>query len=363
MKQKFFGILCLLAVSFSMKGQSRSVDVVNEFSTHLSNWSGHSGSLQLGSTNYSPRIRLNGLLDLRRFCLDTKQIAALAIKYGVPTSKSYDAKIFDDLLVDAISNGTDAYISNIRYVPREERDVRYPDYETISCQLHVSGINPSTEDCAFVLSPVNHKILKITPYTIVIDKKGHKRMKIDLKEFVKDSKNVWGIGYNYSKNFPIGVGGHIIREGIMIGAAFGYAPKRPNIAPYTTHHNDIKDLCNYEISNGTFYPKTYLSFSIGYAINYVAFNWGFGGTILEGDNIIDCMSTTTYSDGSARSLQYQTSETEQRTKFIMRPNIQGFIPCGNGYDITLSLSYLWAPAYKQMNSFDFGIGINIPYND
>ena len=103
--------------------------------------------------------------------------------------------------------------------------------------------------------------------------------------------------------------------------------------------------------------------SAGYAMKYFAVSYGFGEAFLSGDNVINAMSTSTNSDGSLSYSGYRTTLQEYKRKFIMRPNIRGFIPCGNGYGIALSLSYLWVPSYKQMNSFEFGVGINVPFND
>ncbi|MBD5325640.1 MAG: hypothetical protein HDR45_04385 [Bacteroides sp.] len=364
-KHVFFCLLFLSGGIFPTKGEEPAVEVVNEFATHLKNWSGHSNNVKAGSSDYSPRIRLNGLLDESKFCLDTKQVTALAKKYRVPTSKLYDRKIFDDILVDAIGDGTDAYISDIKYVPFNERDPRYPEYPSVSCIFHISGIYPQVENCAFVLSPGDNKILKITPYTMQYNKKtGRRQMKVNLKGLVNNEHElVWGLGYNYSKCYPVGFGAQLIWDFLIAGVELGYAPRHPNISPYTTLRSDIKDLCNYEISSGTYFPKEYLTVSLGYVFKYVAVSYGFGSAILSGDFVTDYMSTRSYSDGSLQYVQYQTTQKDQKEKFLMRPNIRGIIPCGNGYEITLSLSYLWVPAYKQMNSFDFGIGFNFPYNN
>lgn len=355
--------LFLLFGSISIHSAENSIDIVNEFSNHLTKWAKYQEQLQYQDHNYSPRIALNELLDIKRFRSDTKQITSLACKYRIPTSKTYDAKTFDDILVDAFGDGTDAYLTNIRFVPREERDPRYTDRTTVSCKFHFSGINPSSEECAFILSDDN-KILKITPYSFKIDKKtGRRKMKIDLSDLDNDGERTWGIGYNYNKFFPIGLGGYVTNGHVMMGVDVGYAPKRPDISPYTTRKNEITDLCNYKISVGEYFPVFYATYSVGFFAKYVAICYGIGGVALKGDKITDYMRVQNNSNGSLQYETYQLHTSEIKKKFIMRPNIRGFIPCGKGYAITLSVSYLWAPKYKPLNSFDFGLGLHIPIDD
>ncbi len=343
-------------------GSSTALNTVKQFSTHLNNWS-NPGSYSTGSADYSPRQSIHALLKTNpAFRMDTRQLAEFAVKYKYPTSKSYDAKNFDDIFVEAISNGAKISISNPTFVPEDERDPNYTQYAAVICDFHVANSNIATPDeqCAFILDD-DGKILKLTHLEMQkeVDKKtGKRRMKVDMDDvFGSVTEAVEKLGVdetyliatlNYNKFFPLGVSINAGASYFLFGLDLGYRFPSTHVRPMVDYSENYIDSDTYTIKNSVYRPTMYTTFNVGTYMKYFSLTYGFGAVYLSGSTTTEENSPTTYRVSKTSDTKY---------KFMMKPSIKGHIPVSEKIQLTLSLSYNWVPKYKSLNSLDFGIGI------
>lgn len=349
LKRIFLSALILL--SWATSSLAQDTYVVQQFGNNLSNWA-------------SSRNTFSALESLERFCSKSPAIrvgdnimSSLASINGLSLSKDYTWDNYVTCMQKEVDKGITISLSNIEQVPENLIPSNYQgrkDLRFVSCKFQVGGAIHFNENDLFVL--VNGKIAKIQEYQVTVDKKGRRKLRVDLRDLGLD-EDTEGIGltYNYSKAFPVGASLYYSKWKFMVSLDFGVNFDKDL---YTTQKVEFNNLMDYKITRGEYDPKYYVTATPSFYLKYFSVGWGFGILSMKGAEYTDQRDYSIDEEGnSVITTGTSTTEETEKVKFMMRPNIRGFIPCNDNFFISLSISYNWIPSYKEKSGIDFGVGI------
>lgn len=344
-------LLATIVISWANFASAQDTYVVQQFGNSLSNWA-------------SSRNTFSALESLERLCSKNPAIrvgdnimASLASQNGLSLSKDYTWDNYITCLQKEVDKGITISFSNVEQVPENLIPSNYQgrkDLRFVSCKFHVGGATSFNENDLFVL--VNGKIAKIQEYQVTVDKRGRRKLRVDLSdlELYEDTEGM-GLTYNYSKAFPVGASLYYSKWEFMVSIDFGINFDKDI---YTTQKVEFNNLMDYRITRGEYDPKYYVTATPSFYLKYFSVGWGFGILSMKGTEYTDQRDFNVDEGGnSVITTGTSTAEGIEKVKFMMRPNIRGFIPCNDNFFISLSISYNWIPNYKEKSGIDFGIGI------
>lgn len=344
-------IFAIITLSWAISASAQDIYVVQQFGNSLSNWA-------------SNRNTFSALESLESLCSKNPAIrvgdnimASLASQNGLSLSKDYTWDNYITCLQKEVDKGITISFSNVEQVSENLIPSNYQgrkDLRFVSCKFHVEGATNFNENDLFVL--VNGKIAKIQEYQVVVDKKGRRKLRVDLSdlELYEDTEGM-GLTYNYSKAFPIGASLYYSKWKFMVSLDFGVNIDKDI---YTTQEVDFNNLMDYKITRGEYDPKYYVTATPSFYLKYFSVGWGFGIFSMKGTEYTEQKEYNIGDDGNPVITTGTTiAEGIEKVKFMMRPNIRGFIPCNYNFYISLSISYNWILNYKEKSGIDFGVGI------
>ena len=346
-------MIVAIALNSMVSLYAQDTYVVRQFGNDLSNWaSSRNGFSALESLeslcSKNPAIRIGDNI-----------MATLANQNGLSLSKDYTWDNYITCMQKEVDKGITISLSNVEQVPANLIPSSYQgrkDLTFVSCKFHIEGASNFSENDLFVL--VNGKIAKIQEYQVTIDKKGHRKLRVDLSDLdigLDEDTEGMGLTYNYSKAFPIGASLYYSKWKFMVSLDFGVNIDKDI---YTTQEVEFNNLMDYKITKGEYDPKYYITATPSFYLKYFSVGWGFGFLSMKGSEFIDKREYSIDESGYTLVLtSSSTSEGLEKTKFMMRPNIRGFIPCNDNFFISLSISYNWIMGYKEKSGIDFGIGV------
>lgn len=174
----------------------------------------------------------------------------------------------------------------------------------------------------------------------------------------------WGMGYNYSKHFPLALNANYTISYFSIGGELGF-------------NLDKKKIVRSEIETDD--PIMYLSIAPGFYCKYFSINCGigalmahnqqtwtksfnYGGAINVTTITINGSSSTIITEGESGVSSVFTG-TDDKIKFglLINPSIKGYIPLNSDSDsyLTLNVGYMIMPKFKALNGFSFGVGFQV----
>lgn len=348
-------LLTAIVVSWIDCAAMRDTDVVQQFGNCLSSWATNPDTsssaletmLELCSTDPAFRIGDNIM-------------AALASSNNLSRTETYDWDDYVTCMQKEVNKGIAISFSHIQEVPERMISKKYKDVKYVSCNIRISGASGFNEKELFILK--QNKIVKITEYQVIADRHGRQRIHVNLSDLGLDEDTA-GIGftYNYSKAFPAGASIYYSKWKFMVSVDLGLNFDKDI---YTTQKNEFNNLMDYKITKGEYDPKFYITATPSFYLKYFSVGWGVGGLFMKGSRHIDQWNYKVNDDGSIAVLSASgtVQEDEIKWKFMMRPNVRGFIPCNKNLFITLSASYNWIPGYNEKSGMDFGIGIQYLFN-
>lgn len=343
-------LITTMLLSWAVSISAQDTYIVQQFGNSLSNWA-------------SSRNTFSALESMEKLCSKNPAIrvgdnimVSLANKNGLARSEDYTWDSYITCMQKEIDKGVTISLSNIEITPQNLIPSKYQgrkDLSFISCNFHVSGASNFSENDLFVL--VNGKIAKIQEYQVIVDKKGRRRLHVDLSDFGLDEDTEgMGLTYNYSKDFPVGASLYYSKWKFMVSLDFGVNLDKDI---YTTQKVEFNNLMDYKITRGEYDPKYYITATPSFYLKYFSVGWGFGIMSMKGSEYIDQREYKIDENGNTVVLTgSSTSEGLEKVKFMMRPNVRGFIPCNDNFFISLSVSYNWIMGYKEKSGIDFGVG-------
>lgn len=348
-------IIAIIAIIGSFVAPAQATYIVQQFGDNLSNWASSQNILyaksmkQLCSTKPAFRIGDNIM-------------ASLAYQNGLNQSEDYLWGNYMAFMQEEVNKGITISLSNIEQVPESMIPSNYKgrkDLEFVSCNIRVSGASNFNEKDLFVI--VKGKIAKIQEYQVTVDKKGHRKLHVDLSDLdIDEDTEGIGLSYNYSKAFPLGASITYNKWKFMISMDFGVNFDNDI---YTTQKVDFTNIVDYRIITGEYNLKYFLTATPAFYMKYFAVGWGFGYASLSGHEVTKGSSLTLKPDGSViHTVSSSNTSNSDKLKFMMRPTVKGFIPCSNNFFISLSVNYDWILDYKEKSGISFGAGIHILFD-
>lgn len=155
----------------------------------------------------------------------------------------------------------------------------------------------------------------------------------------------WGIGYAYNKTYPLTIQANYqvsyFSCGLDLGVGFNKNPQ------YETPSKTLKTNFQATLSPGVF-------------LKYVSINFGVGCAFATTKtNVITITDVSSENISTSASVSYSTTTVTGR--LLLKPSITGYIPVDDDeHYITISAGYNFAPNYKAINGFVFGLGFQFP---
>lgn len=349
MKKFILALAAIVAIALQASAQNNDTGVVRQFGDYLTAWATKTRTFSLDSLDQFISVK-------PVFRIGDNIMATLARQYDVTPADDYMWGSFMTCLQKEVDKGINISFTDIKPVSESMVSKNYKDVKYVTCNIRISGASNFNERDLFVIR--KGKILSIQPYAEVFDKQGRRRIKVDLSRFDLD-ENQEGIGitYNYSNKFPVGISINYTKYMVILSGDLGVNLHRD--IGYTTQKVDFTDLMNYNITRGEYDVKFYLTFTPSFYMKYFSIGYGFGFVCMEGTETYKYATFTSGVDGSTTVSTASGSHTsgDPKNKFMMRPNVKGFIPCGKNTFITLSVSYNWIPAVKNYSGLDIGVGL------
>jgi|GEM_PF-840535 hypothetical protein len=353
-------IITLVSLGIYFDGTAQDTYIVEQFGSNMS-------KLASRTNTYSTLEKLEELISQNpksAFRISDNIMRSLALQNGLSSTKDYMWASYLTCMQKEFDKGVNISFSNVEEVPQSLIPSDYQgrqELSFVSCHIQMTGASNFNENDLFVL--VNGKIAKIQDYQVGVDKNGRRKLRIDLSGLdldweLEEENGSMGLTYNYSKAFPVGVSFYGSKWKFMASVDFGM---NFNKDIYTTRKVDFNNLMDYKITYGEFDPKYYVTVTPSFYLKYFSVGWGVGMLILKGKETIYERNYQTDGNGNpVVTIGGPTIyEDVEKAKFMMRPNIRGFIPCNDLFAITVSVSYNWIQGYKEMSGIDFGVGAQL----
>lgn len=338
----------MMGLCFSYAGLAQSVQVVRSFGNQMTLWSqGHNFYIEeidkLCNTDNNKGIVTR---------VSDRIVQSLAQK-NLPQQSpngSYTIESYVNWMQKEIDKGISISYYEIEDVPMSMIEKKYSKdgMHYVSCKIKITGtINYEVSDLFYVL---NGKIVKIDNYDVIIDKKtGKRKVKISFDDLALDEVQAIGLNYNYSKSFPIGASISYSWSMFMYSLDFGINRDNDIISSQKV---DITDIMNYQVTKGEYDPKFYISVTPSLYLKYVSIGCGIGTLVMNGTKV-----TESYNANDSYITSLRISLTSKYYKFMLRPNLTGYIPCSDTWSISVSVGYDYVFGYKKMTGWNFGVGL------
>ena len=248
--------------------------------------------------------------------------------------------------VRTISNNEQAYASAYSASSLKQEEKRAKDIVTVAGDITTSGaIRYDIKNLYYIKKG---KIVKITPYEEVIDKKtGKKKVKVDFSDLEETS--TLGLTINHDKHFPIGfsfvanLGDELFGKSLgwlMLSLDYGFNTDSKKII----RKSDVTNILNYKYYD----PKKFITLTPAVFLKYASVGCGFGVASVEGQEV---------------SFEEETSikKTEPYEFFMVRPQIKGFFPIEPFY-ISIGIGYDFIPKMKDLNGYNVSLGLHLDLN-
>ena len=353
--KRLFLIISILAMFCGAGSAQVAVSTVRSYGENLRMWG--------VTNNIAYRENIEALCSGKKKTRVSDKIAmTLAAQNAQESNSSYTLDSYLNWIFKAMLDGKlNVEVSDFELLsPDRIKVVGNKNYnyagnlEYVVCKLSLTGtVNCSTSDIMYL---EKGKIVKIGEAEDFVDKKGKKKVLIDLSD-IEIADNSVGLMYNYGAHLPYGLSVIYSFPWISISSDFSFAYK--GSVAYTS--GDVKDIMNYTLTNTTLKPKLTATITPSLNLNWVSIGCGAGILYLEKTE------NQTYSEytqnGSSVNYRYGTTtgKTKDVCKFLLRPVVRGFIPLDGYGDICLSVAvgYDYAFGYKKCNGFNFGLGIQV----
>lgn len=340
------------------------------FMVHCSAWAENIGIVQLFGKNLaywaSSKDTSSALESMERLCSQNNPsiligdniMSTLASNYNLEKTETYRWDNYTACMEKEISKGINISVTDIKSVPTSLIPERYRKNKTlsfVSCNIKITGASNFNENDLFILQ--KNKIVKIQQYQVAADKKGRRRLRVDLSDLgIDDDTEGWGASYHYSKLFPVGASVSYSYSKFMVSVDFG-ANLDNNL--YTKQKVDFNNIVDYSITREEYDLKFYMMATPAFYLKYFSVGWGLGVADLDVHKYTKNSSITNNENGSIIHTSGSTKTSGGDVKFMMRPIIKGYIPCNDNLFISLSVSYDWILGYKNTkNGIGFGAGIH-----
>ena len=349
--RKVIALSIMVFVSAMVSAQNSQL--IQSFGNNLYQWS------TTGDINYL--INAQAVCGKGKKALVKNNMArSLAKKNNVPFDKSIRIETFFGWLQSEIyDNGAIISLSDIKtYNASDYATKVQPGYDivvgTMTVKSNKSYASNSKEENTFYIE--KGKIVKIEH----CERLANGKIKLDFSDF-NDQDLSWGLLYNYSQHMPYGAGAFISWKFLMFGIDMGFVNKIKDEDEIKIRRlASMTDILNYKVEESSYTPDGFITFTPSFYYKYFSVGCGFGGLLMSGTkSTIVYKSVSSNSEFSSSQYQTRTFEnvsSKRKFKFMIRPNVKGYIPIADNWSIVVSAGYDYCFGYKNLNGFNFGIG-------
>lgn len=351
MKNRFIAFLSVL-LFVHCSAWAENIGIVQQFGKDLAYWAS-------SKDTYSALESMEKLCSQKNpsILIGDNIMSTLASNYDLEKTETYRWDNYTACMEKEISKGINISVTDIKSVPMSLIPERYRKNKSlsfISCNIKITGASNFNENDLFILQ--NNKIVKIQQYQVSSDKKGRRRLRVNLSDLGIDDDVVgWGGSYHYSKAFPVGASVTYSYSKFMVSLDFGANLDNDF---YTKQKVDFNNIVDYSITRGEYDLKYYMMATPAFYLKYFSVGWGLGAAYLDVHEYTQNSSMTNDENGFIIQTSGSSESSGSDIKFMMRPIIKGYIPFNDNLFISLSVSYDWILGYKDKSGIGFGAGIH-----
>ncbi len=356
MKKITIFFLCFNAVlAYS---QSNDVNIVHQFGSSLQNW------CSTEDTDY----RINAQKQCSSDCRVKDKIMQDFVANSDLSIRDYVVSNYLNGFEVAMNRGKLSFsIDNYRIITSNEQsygvsynssaikkeEKKAKDIMVIACEIKTNGsLNYQIKDLFYILKG---KIVKITPYEEVVDSRtGKKKVLVDFSDL--EDSSTWGASLNYDKHFPLGFSVYGQSGFFLCSIDVGF-----NIDSkiYLSEKMEMKDILNYTYTKNEYDPKLFVTATPALFLKYLSIGCGVGVVFLSNNEELSNMSSVVGGDGKFMgSSGSRSTKEETAVRFIIRPQIRGFIPLSSSCYLSVGGGYDFIPKMKDLNGYNVSLGLH-----
>lgn len=167
----------------------------------------------------------------------------------------------------------------------------------------------------------------------------------DFIDMFTPEDQTWGLGYSYSKLFPLTLSANITYSCLSIVSELGI------------------NLDGKEYTANQYNPIGYLTISPGFYCRFLSINCGIGVMNCSYMKTITTWGDDVYVDDSTTvTIGGSFSISADKYYFMLKPSITGYIPISyEEFYITINAGYNYIPKLRELNGWSFGVGFQWVY--
>lgn len=170
-------LIALIAIYWTIYASAQGTLIVQQYCENLASW----------ASNKNIR-HLHAMESLRSeypsFRIGNKLINQLASKYNVPQTNTYEWDVYIPCIQKEVDKGIQISYSDIKAVPEEYIEQKYPGLQYVSCNINIRGSVTTELKDLFIIK--DSKIVKIADYIEQTDTlTAKKSIKIDYLDLAK----------------------------------------------------------------------------------------------------------------------------------------------------------------------------------
>ena len=354
--------MCCFLLGISAFGQTTEESIVQQFGNNLRDW------CSTKDTDYRMKAQ--------KQCTDACRVKDKIMEDFVANSglniKDYVVPNYLNGFEDALGKGSVILsMTNVRTILKDEQSYafayststvkeeqrRAKDIVTVACDITVSGsLNyPVVKDLFYIKKG---KIVKILPREEEVDQRtGKKKVKVDFSDM--EDISMLGFLINHDQYFPIGAS--IIGQSgwFMCSLDFGV---NLDSKKFVVEKMEMTNIMDYNSTRTEYDPKMFLTLTPAVFLKYFSLGCGVGFAWLDRKEEKSSSKLTFDSDGNfSTSTSGSTSSESVATKFMLRPQIRGYIPLSRSCNMSLGVGYDFIPKMKDLNSYNVSIGFHFDF--
>lgn len=355
MKKLF--LLFLSSFQIAAFAQSGDMEIVHQFGENLKLW------CSTTSIGYRSRIQDKCLSDCRvkdEIMVDFARNGGLSIKdYVVPNYLNG----FENAMTKGVITVT---MNNVRIISSDQQSYSYRNtkeekarakrFTTVACDIKVRGVlNYDIKDLFYLQK---NKIIKITPYEEVIDKEtGKRNVKVDFSDL--EDMSTLGFTLNHDQHFQAGAS--IVGQSgmFMLSLDFGF---NTDSKKYCTDVMDMSDIMNFKRTETEYDPKMFITLTPGLFFKYFSVGCGFGVAFLDGKETVSDSQYSKNDQGQQGVISGSNMFEISSSKFMIRPQLKGYIPLSNSCRMSVGLGYDILPKAKELNGYNVSLGFHFDFD-
>lgn len=356
-------LLVSLLNSFVVLAQSDAVSVVRLFGENLADWC---STADVG-------FRKKAQKQCAEECRVIDEIMEdFAKRKGLP-NRDFVVPSYLNAFEDMQGLGqVSVLVSNVRLITNEEQTFAFSvgksdikksnklskEIATVACDISVMGaMKYNIRDLFYVRKG---KIIKITPYEEVIDRKsGRMKVKVDFSDLEETS--MLGFTLNYGQHFQVGAS-VVGQSGLfMCSLDFGFNVDKDK---YTTDMMSFTDIMNFERTTTHYDPILSVTATPSLFLKYVSIGCGVGCVFNKMSGEVATGHLSISGDGSSQSVSsgsYGIDDVD--VKLVLRPQVKGYISISRSCNMSLGIGYDIVPKMKELNGWEASLGFLFDFDD